>query len=166
MTKGFTLLEFILYMALAGIGIAVASIFMIDTLFTRAKVLAINEVLDNGRFIAERIRYDIYRADSILQPLPGATGSIITLAMPDTAYDSTYQVAGTTLTLEELGGAAQALTTNAIEVGSFSVTHSTNSNGFSAARIAFTLSFKNTGSIITVPIEEEFIISAHVRKAP
>ena len=53
--KGFTLLEFLLYIGIVGIILLVAGAISLNVFFGKAKLMAIEEVSQNARFAMERV---------------------------------------------------------------------------------------------------------------
>lgn len=68
--KGIVLLEFLLYIALVGVIVAAAGAIGYNIFFGKAKLGAIEEVSQNGRFAIEKISDTIRNADEINSPLP------------------------------------------------------------------------------------------------
>ena len=80
--KGFTLIELILYMALVSIVLAALIPFALNIIGGSAKSSAQQEVFSQGRFVSERIKYEIRNASGITSV--GNTSITLTNFAPDT----------------------------------------------------------------------------------
>lgn len=85
MSKGFTLIELIIYIALTSIFIVAAILFAWDIIYAGAKSSVQQELNHNLRFAAKRIAYEIRNAESV----NSVTATSITLGMSDSARDPT-----------------------------------------------------------------------------
>jgi competence protein ComGC len=63
--KGFTLIEFLIYMGIVTFFMTMIVLSAINMLYAKAKIIAMGEVNHNARFIMERITYNIRSAESI-----------------------------------------------------------------------------------------------------
>lgn len=88
-TLGFTLIEFLLYIALAAFMIAVLGGIGINVLTSRTKAHAQEEVRYNGQFIFETLQTAVADADAIIIPSPGESSTTLQLQMPDAEADPT-----------------------------------------------------------------------------
>lgn len=84
-SKGFTLIELILYVALLSIFLTGAVLFSWDLIYGRVKSQTHQEVIHNARLVSKRIQFELKNASSITL----ASGSTLTLATSDTATNPT-----------------------------------------------------------------------------
>ena len=63
--KGFTLIEFLIYISIVGFVIGALTLAGINVMHGRAEVRSMEEVEENGRFALQKITYLIRNANSI-----------------------------------------------------------------------------------------------------
>lgn len=68
--KGTTLIEFLIYITIVGIILTAAGAIVLNVLFGKAKLGAIEEVSQNGRLSLEKMADTIRNAESINSPIP------------------------------------------------------------------------------------------------
>lgn len=83
--KGFTLIEFLIYIALIGIFFSGGIMFVFNIINIQGKTQAIIDVSQNMRFIGDRITFDIRNSRSILDISPTS----ICLESRNSAYNPT-----------------------------------------------------------------------------
>ena len=114
-SKGFTLIEIILYMALLSIFLLTLTDIFVSILDVQLESDATSAVEQDGRFLLSRLAYDINRANAITTP--GAIGSSSnSLEMTIAADTYTYTLSGSDLqltvnfgTLNNLNGSETAV---------------------------------------------------------
>lgn len=85
--RGFTLIEMLVYMAILSVLLVVLSQFFGSILNTRRESESFSSVEQDGKYILQRVMYDINRATSITSPAGGAQGSTLQiLTAPSTNY--------------------------------------------------------------------------------
>lgn len=87
--SGFSLIELLLYLSLAGLLFFTLFSFLLIAFTGRIKSQAISEVEQQGSQIAQRITQAIRNADSVNYPAPGASSSTLSLAFADAAKNPT-----------------------------------------------------------------------------
>ncbi len=86
--KGFTFIELILYIAIVTIMLMAIVPFGWDAITSGAKSKVQQEVYSQGRFISERIKYEIRNATAINSPTSGTSASVLNLnSAPTTIID-------------------------------------------------------------------------------
>ncbi len=129
--KGFSLLEFLIYIAvLSVVAMVVASMFL-SINRGRGQVETVNEVNSNLRFAAEKISQDLRLASSVSIPaLAGATSTTITATVSGSGL--TYCVSGGKLRRQVGAGAcndsSEAITNDSVIVDSLVSTRLENTN--------------------------------------
>lgn len=118
-TKGFTLVEFVIYFALITIVISAVTAFTVDVVKTRAKTAAIAEVEQNMRFAMLRIMSTVRQATKLEagSSLFGADSSV--LALDTAAASSTptvFDLSGEAVRIKEGTAPATALTSPDVRV--------------------------------------------------
>lgn len=163
--KGFTLIEFLMYISIVGIILVVASAVGFNVLFGKAKLAAIEEVSQNARFSLERIASAVYGAEAINSPVPGAASSALSLQMADVAKNPTiFDVSEGILRIKEGGGAATPLTSDEVAVSSLTFSNVSYANAPGAVRIAITLRFYNPANRQEYNFEKTFYTTANIHK--
>jgi prepilin-type N-terminal cleavage/methylation domain-containing protein len=105
-TRGFTLIELIIYMGLLSILLVVMSNIFVTLLETKKDAESTSAVDEDGRFIMARLSYDINRATAVTTPVnSGDIGATLVLTINSQTY--TYAQTGNNLTLNDGSGAAQ-----------------------------------------------------------
>jgi type II secretory pathway pseudopilin PulG len=116
-TRGFTLIEILLYLALVMIMLAVLGAIGIDVLGSRAKATAQQEMHYASVFAHEKLRNTIARSEAIALPIRGENGSVLELSMPTPEQDPTiFSVVEGVLYMQEGVSAPNAITPAAIVV--------------------------------------------------
>jgi len=87
--KGFTLIEFLLYIAILAIVLVLTGGFLWNFIFGNIKETSYQEVQQNGRFALTKITQEIKKATEINSPLVGATSTTLFLAMANTSTNPT-----------------------------------------------------------------------------
>lgn len=80
---GFTLIEFIIYIAIISFILVLTTGFLWDVIQGDIKETSYQEVQQNGRFVLTKIIQETKKATSINYPLPGASADSLSLAMAD-----------------------------------------------------------------------------------
>ena len=118
-TKGFTLIEFLLYFGLLAMVMAAVTIFTVDVIKTRNKSRIVAEVEQNARFGLSRILRSVRTATQLNVGAStfDADAGVLSLKMATGAVDPTvFDLSGGVLRIKEGAGAATALTTDEVVV--------------------------------------------------
>ncbi|MEK9183664.1 MAG: hypothetical protein AAB890_01140 [Patescibacteria group bacterium] len=89
MTKGFTLLEFIIYAAVSGILLLTMGAISMNIISGRTKLLTFTEMNQNVRLIMEEIADNVGKSEGIIVPAQSATSSTLSLKTSDPLLDPT-----------------------------------------------------------------------------
>ena len=101
--KGLTLIETVIYMGLLSILLVVLTDMLVSILDLRLETQAVSAVDQDGKFIIQRLNYDVSRSDSITTPAnPGDTSSTLVLDIDGESY--TYSISGNQLDLTNNSG--------------------------------------------------------------
>lgn len=135
--KGFTLIELTIYMGLLGIFVVVLTDLLSSILDLRTDATVTSLVVSDGRYIRDRLSYDIRRSSSVSIPATvGASSSSLALVISGV----THTVAVTDGTLAAVVGSnSYALHTPGSSVSGFLVTRVGNGTGKDTVQIQFTL---------------------------
>ena len=147
--NGFTLIEIIIYVALAGIFLTGVTYFAIGLLTGQAKTLVEQEVTDNLRNAMRRIEFEIRNA----QDINSVTSSDLCLKMSNTTYNPTRIYLSSGKVRIAWGGGTtncsamtndQQLTSNLVTVNS--LIFNNYSNGTTTKNISFNLDISYNSS--------------------
>jgi len=127
LSKGFTIVELLLYMALFSVLITIVSNIFMDTMQLQLQSQSTSVVTQNMDYIFARFGYDIYKASGITTPASaGQSGPVLTINISGQSY--TYSLSGSNLILTTPAGSF-TLNTPDVSVTAFTATHL---DGFSA----------------------------------
>jgi len=118
-TKGFTLIEFILYFGLVVIVIGAITTFSVDVLKTRSKTAVIAEVEQNMRFGLQRILKTVREASDLnvgASTLNSDNGSLSVDMVSASNTPTIFDLSGGALRIKEGSGAATPLTSSNVTV--------------------------------------------------
>lgn len=121
-TKGFTLVELLIYTAIVG-SIFTSMIFITRTMYdVRARVGTSALVRDQVRFAMNRVIGTIQESTSVLVPINGTSSTLSLVTSIATSTPSVFRLSGGRIFLKEGTQAELPLTSNEIEITTFSVT--------------------------------------------
>jgi len=163
-SRGYTLIELLLYVALIGILLSAVTAFFGVTADARLKNQTISEVNEQGTYALDYIAQAVRNASVITLPAAASSGSQLTLTVPTSSLSPTvFSVANGVLQVKEGTGSAVALTNSNIQVTSFTVTNLTKSGTMGIAQIAITINRVNGGGRNEFDYQRTFTTSAGVR---
>ncbi len=139
-SKGFTLIELIIYMGLVSILIVVFMDILSASFNSQLSSQSTSEVVQDGRYIYARLTYDLNRADSV--SIPANLG--------DSSSTLTVTINGNNLTYGINGGNFEITTTSGLyvlnsvdtSVSNLQFQRIGNTNGKHTVRIAYTITGK------------------------
>jgi prepilin-type N-terminal cleavage/methylation domain-containing protein len=115
--RGFTLIEFIIYLAIVGVVLAVSGAIGFNVLSQRAAMTASEEVSQNARLAMEKISLAIRNAEAINTPVSGASSSVLSLRTDNPVTNpTTFSFSSGVLWLQLGDGTPTALTSSETEV--------------------------------------------------
>ena len=139
---GFTLIETLLSMALMSIFLLVLTDIFTQTLSLQTENEAASVVTQDGRYIMQRLAYDVARASAITTPaVLGGSGSTLALTIDGVA--NTYSVSGGNLQVVN-GAGTTALNGNGTTVSGLTVQRLGDGGQADTARVMFTVTSKAT----------------------
>lgn len=89
--RGFTLIEFIVYVAIIGVMSAIMTGFLWNMILGNVKETSYQEVQQNARFALAKITQETKKATGIISPVAGASSTSLSLSMA--AGTTTFNVA-------------------------------------------------------------------------
>lgn len=143
--KGFTLIEFLLYLGIFVIVLILTSGFLWNIIFGSIKASAYQEVQQNGSFALMKITQEVKKALAINSPLPGATSTSLSLAMASSTLDPTvFDLAGGKLRISSGSSPDyQYLTSHQVVVTDLQFANLSYENKPGIVRIEMTLEYLN-----------------------
>jgi prepilin-type N-terminal cleavage/methylation domain-containing protein len=163
--RGFTLIEFVIYIAIVGIILVVAGAIGFNILFGKAKLAAIEEVSQNARFTMEKIADTVRNAQAINSPSIGTTAPLLSLQIADSSKNPTlFDVSAGTLRITE--GVSQPVSLTASEVTATNLQFSNVSYALApgTVRIQMTVQFTNPSGRPEYNFAKTFYTTANIRK--
>src|SRR3989337_2125231 len=107
--NGFTLIEILLYVSIAGAILLSVSIFWTILLQSRVKNQTVAEVESQGAFVMELITRTARNSEAIVSPAVGATASALSLTVAAPKNPTIFDMSGGVLRITEGAGAAGPL---------------------------------------------------------
>lgn len=153
--RGFTLIEFILYIALVSIFITGAIRFSWDVIYGREKAYTQQVVEQNARAVLTRISYEIRRAKAI----NSLTAS--TVVLENGTNDTTISLNAGVIEITSEGAGPYALTSNQVTVTALSFTNLSSSNK-NSQNIFISLTVKQGQGGVTKALTAETTMTATV----
>lgn len=164
-SKGFTLLEFVLYIGIVGIVLLVAGAIGLNVLFGKAKLMAVEEVSQSARFALERMSERIRSAKAIVNPLPGAAAAALSLEFADADKNPTvFDAAAGILRIKEGLGAPIPLTANEVSITDLQFSNISYPNTPGTLRVELRLKLVNPENRQEYNFEKTFYTTANIRK--
>ncbi|MFZ4631710.1 MAG: PulJ/GspJ family protein [Patescibacteria group bacterium] len=118
--QGFTLVELLLYVSIMGTLVLTISSFMNAVSQAKEKNQIISEIEQQGINITQLLNQNIKAAANITAPLPGVSGSSLTLSFSDASRNPTvFKLVGSGLMINLAGGSDIALTNSKVTVTNF-----------------------------------------------
>lgn len=162
--KGFTLVEILLYIAIAGGIIFSITVFFLTTLDARVRNQAIAEVEEEGTQVMQNITQTIRNSSSINSPSQGTSSASISLAVIDGAKDPTvFDVSGNVIRVKEGTEENIDLTSSRVIVSGLNFANLSRTGTGGAIRIQFTLTHINPASKEAYDYSKTFYGSASIR---
>ena len=137
--SGFTLVELSVYMGLMSIFLLVLLNIFTVTLNTKLASQSTASISSDSRYTLSKLSYDINNTDSVVNPTPGVTSSILQLTT--SGVTATYSLSNSNL-IRTVGGVAMSL--NGLDTSFDSITFKNigNVNGKPTIQVAYTIRSK------------------------
>jgi type II secretory pathway pseudopilin PulG len=165
--NGYTLLEFLIYIAIVGVLVIATTSVMFAILGGQAKLQAIQEVGYNSRAAMERMLLAIRNANAITTPGVGSTSSILILQMPNSSASPTqFLLANGALQMKEGSSATSPLTGDEIVIRNLTFRNLTATGTQGTIRIEMSVSSSNPGGSKEYDANQSFNATASIRKRP
>ncbi len=163
--KGFTIIEFLIYILIVGVLLMVLSQFGFRVVNDRMRTIAQREVEQNLRFSIEEINRTIRNASGINSPFFSATSSALSLAMSDPAKNPTvFSLSGAVLTKQEGVFPAVPLTSSQVNITNLLFTNTSYGGTPGNLSTTLTIEYKNPSGRREYSDTITFSSSASIRK--
>ncbi len=163
--KGFTLLEFLLYIGIVGIILTVSGAIGLNVLFGKAKLMSIEEVSQNARFAMEDMALKIRNSEAINSPATSTSASTLSLQMADSTKNPTvFDVSSGIVQITEGTGSAVDLTSSEVTVTTLQFSNISYSNTPGTVRVQMTIKRVNPENRQEYNFEKTFYTTATIRK--
>lgn len=118
MKKGFSIIEFLIYIAILAIAIAAMGLILSNVFRVGARTDVIQEVSHNGRFAMQRIGQTVRESSGIIKPEPETEGNRLELSFDEAPVKdpTVFYVSGGKLIIKEGNGGDIELTTSRVAV--------------------------------------------------
>ncbi len=165
MEKGFTLLDFSIYIAILGITLSIIGAITLNIFFGRAKLIAIEEVSQNSRFILEKISRKIHNAESINSPLKGASDTLLSLQIKDPSKNPTiFYLADGIIRIQEGNNPPVILNSDEVVVTNLQFTNLSYPDTPGTIRIQMDVRFVNPSNRQEYNFGKTFYTTVNIRK--
>jgi len=142
MKKAFTLIEFLIYMAILATILVLMSGFFWNIIFGNIKETSYQEVQQNGRFALTKITQEIKKATGINSPLAGSSSDTLSLAMAD-ALPTIFDLVNGKLRITQGSQGPFELTSDEVRVSNLLFTNLSYPNTPGTIRIEMTIEHLN-----------------------
>lgn len=161
---GYTLIELLLYISLAGILLVSLTMFFGMSVDARIKTQSVTEVNQQGALAMDYIQQTVRNATSISAPAAAASGSSLTVVVPTGSLSPTiFNLSGSILQVKEGSAAAISLTNDDVQVTNLTFTNLTRSGTDGVVRISFTVSRTNPGGRNEYDFSKTFTTTVAIR---
>lgn len=163
-SSGFTLLEMLLYIAMASLLLFFTSTFFFSILENRIKNQAIADVEDAGTFLSKTLGQKIRSADLILSPATSTSATTLSLDMPGTSLDPTlFQWQNNLATIKEATSSSISLHSTRVKVTGLQFSNVSRTSTPGIIRFQFTVSSVTTTQRSEFDYSKVFYGSASLR---
>lgn len=161
---GYTLIELLLYVAMIGILLSAVAYFFGAAAEARVKNQTVTEVDNQGTYAMDYITQTVRNATSVTSPTIGTSGSSLTVVVPTASLSPTvFNLSSTTLQVKKGTAAAIALTSDDVQVTSFTVKNLSRSGTTGIVQISLTLNRVNPSGRAEYDYSRTFTTSVGVR---
>jgi prepilin-type N-terminal cleavage/methylation domain-containing protein len=164
-TRGFTLIEMLMYIGLFGIVMTGAIVGMYGFLESagRNETRAVME--EEGNFLLGKIRWAVSQANAIEEPFADASGTALLLGTSDSADDPIrFEGTGSDISMSRAGAGADILNSSNVSIADLSFTHTYDTGPYEipeSVEVAFIISARTPDG---QTLSEEFSGTEYLRK--
>lgn len=162
-TKGFTLFETLIYIAIASVVIVSFVSFILSISGSRNKNYVVQEVQGNARNVLDLIQQKILLADDVISPTEGNTDISLILDMPGAEPNLEFSLDNDIISITEGAGLPVPITSNKIRTTNLTFTNLAGNNERDNIKIGITMEYLNNQSI-DFTFSQDFQTAVSVRK--
>lgn len=163
-TAGYTLIELLLYITLAGMLLVSLTVFFGMSVDARIKTQSVTEVNQQGASAMSYIQQTVRNATSISAPAAAASAASLTVVVPTASLSPTiFNLSGSILQVKEGTAAAIALTNDDVRVTNLTFTNLSRSGTDGVVRISFTMERTNTAGRNEYSYSKTFTTTVAIR---
>jgi len=160
---GFTLIEILLYVSIAGAILLSVSIFWTILLQARVKNQTMAEVESQGAFVMELITQTVRNSEVIVSPAIGASSASATLTVAAPKNPTIFDMSGGVIRITEGVSAAVSLTNSRVVASELTFQNLTGAATPGTMRVNFTLTHVNPGGKNEYDYSKTFYGNASLR---
>lgn len=163
-SKGFTLIEILLYVSIVSIMLLVMSAFLFSILQARTKFQTISEVDQQGIQVMQVLTQTVHNARKINIPVQGTTGTTLSVDMADAGKTpAVFNSSGTNMQIKEGAGAIVPLTSSKVAISDILFSNASRANTLGTIKFQFTLNYLNPSGRNEYEYSKTFYGSASLR---
>ena len=164
MKKGFTLIELVIYIAIAAAILLAIGSFWTSIVNSRIKNQVIIETEQQGSQVMQQITQTIRNAEDINSPTQGNSASILSLGVSDPAEDPTiFDLVDGVIRITKGSNDPVDLTSSAVEVTSLNFSNLSNDDTPGTIRVEFSLEYLSDSDRAEYDWSQTFYGSASLR---
>ena len=164
MKKGFTIIEVLIYIAIATMLLFSLSSFIISVIDLRERAKVVGEIEQQGARIMDTITYSLRKADLINSPTPGNFSDNLSLIMTDPTKNPTvFNLSGQTLQITQGFTSPENLNNDSILVENLRFNNLSYPDTPGVVQIQFTLKYNYLNSRSVIDYQKTFQSSASLR---
>ena len=162
--QGFSLIETVLYVAIAAIVLGGLFSLYISIYRLRVKTQSLGEVEQQGQQIMQLIDQTVRNAQSLSTPATGTSASTLSLKIYDSGLSPTvFSLSSGAVLVQEGAKAPVALNSSRVTVSNLLFQNLTRTGTHGIVRVTFTVSFVNPGGFAENNYTKSFYDSAALR---
>lgn len=163
--RGFTLVEFLLYIAIVSVVLSVAGATSLNILFGKAKLSALEEVSQNARFSLNKISKSVADASGIISPPQASSSPTLSLQVSDLSKNPTvFSVSNGILQMKEGSASSSDLVSSKVEIFELRFSNITSTSTPGTVKIRMKIRAANPGKRPEYDFEQIFYATSNVRK--
>jgi len=116
MKRGFTLVEFLIYIALVSVVVTSLILWVLSLAGVRDKNYAVGEVQSNAQMILSIVERGVKQAEAIIAPAAGTAGVTLELDRPGALPNAIFRVVDGTLYFEVTGSPSLAVSSRQVAI--------------------------------------------------
>lgn len=162
-SRGFTLIEIIIYVGIIGMVIFAFINFSISISGSSSRSFVVQEVDASSRFVLNKIKQKVRRAEGVVGPEAGSSSDVLVLDMPDPDPDTTFELRDGTLGVIEGVGDFEPLVSDNVRVTGLSFTNLDSGNS-RIINVDFGIEYDNNSGNKSFDFSQKIRTAAEVKQ--